>query len=366
MKKIATLTFHRSDNFGSVLQAYALGEKLFQMGYCQFIIDYRKPEVAQMYKILKKPTSKFLLITDMYNILHYGKLRKRQQRFERFRKEHLRLSKRYDDRKSLIASPPEADVFICGSDQIWNVGILDFDDTYLLDFVNNRKKASYAASGINSSCSDENVDRIKRMVSSFSKVTVRESYAADRLGIDRQNVVLDPVLLLDKKSWETLCADIYNNEKYMVCYFAGNVSFEFEKFTKEYAMQNNLKRILIMPEWRNAFRNGKKSYDSGPVEFLSLIKNAHVVCTNSFHGTAFSILFNKPFIVGQHIPFADERISTILKRFDLSDMEIDPREPKLSERLYSIDYNNVNVGIAAERDRCVDMLYEMIEGDGRV
>lgn len=364
MKKVATVTFHRSDNFGSVLQAYALGEILAHQGYDQFIVDYRKSEVADMYKILKKPTNKFLLITDMYNLLHYRKLKKRQKLFEKFRNEFFRLSNIYRTHDSIIENPPVADVYICGSDQIWNTSILDFDYTYLLDFVKNGRKIAYAASGVKSSHTDEAIKSVVEAASSFDGVTVRETYMAKRLGIDITNVVLDPVLLLTFDDWDKVCTDTKVDKKYMLCYFAGNVSFEFEQFTKKYAEQNGLERILLMPEWRNIKRNGKKFYDAGPGEFLSLIKNADIVCTDSFHGTAFSILFNKPFVVGQHNPFSDERIETILNLLGLKDMEIDPMYPELSERLYSIDYSCVNTKLNKERARCISILLNMIEGDG--
>ena len=363
MKKVATVTFHRSDNFGSVLQAYALGEKLVQMGYDQYIIDYRKAEVANMYKILKKPTNKFLVITDIYNLLYYRKLKKRQKRFEKFRNDFFRLSNVYNSKEELVKAPPAADVYICGSDQIWNTSILDFDDTYLLDFVKNGRKTAYAASGIKKTHTDEAIKTVSEAISSFDGVTVRETYTAKRLGIDYSNVVLDPVLLLTDNDWDKACADIKVDKKYMLCYFAGNVSFEFEHFTKKYAEEKGLHRILLMPEWRNIKRSGKKSYDAGPREFLALIKNADIVCTDSFHGTAFSILFNKPFIVGQHNSFSDERIGTILSFLNLSDMEIDSACPVVPERLYSIDYTAVNHKLEKERARCTDILQKMIEGD---
>ncbi len=363
MKKVATVTFHRSDNFGSVLQAYALGEKLVQMGYDQYIIDYRKAEVANMYKILKKPTNKFLVITDIYNLLYYRKLKKRQKRFEKFRNDFFRLSNVYNSKEELVQAPPAADVYICGSDQIWNTSILDFDGTYLLDFVKSGRKISYAASGIKKTHTDEAIKTVSEAISSFDGVTVRETYTAKRLGIDYSNVVLDPVLLLTDNDWDKACADIKADKKYMLCYFAGNVSFEFEHFTKKYAEEKGLHRILLMPEWRNIKRSGKKSYDAGPREFLALIKNADIVCTDSFHGTAFSILFNKPFIVGQHNPFSDERIGTILSFLNLSDMEIDSACPVVPERLYSIDYTAVNHKLEKERARCTDILQKMIEGD---
>ena len=134
-KTIATITYHRSDNFGSVLQCYALGEKLRQMGYDQYVIDYRRKEVAEKYQVLRKPTNRYLLLTDCYHLLHYGALKKRRERFESFRQNYLRLSRAYCEKNDLMKSPPKADAYIVGSDQVWNTDISDFDESYLLAFV---------------------------------------------------------------------------------------------------------------------------------------------------------------------------------------------------------------------------------------
>ena len=333
------------------------------MGYSQYVVDYRKPEVADMYKILKKPTNKFLLISDIYNLLYYRKLKKRKILFEEFRDNHLRTSRVYKCKAELEEDPPMADAYICGSDQIWNTYIEDFDNTYLLDFVKAGRKISYAASGIKKLQDDTAIDLIKSQIKDFSGVTLRESYAANKLGLSYANVVLDPVLLLKKSDWSSLCSNVSVKKRYMLCYFAGNVSFDFEKFTKRFAAEHGLQRILLMPEWRNIARSGIKYYDAGPVEFLSLIKNADIVCTNSFHGTAFSVLFNKPFIVGQHMPFLDERLTTLLTLLDLRDMEIDPQKPLLSDRLFNVDYDKIDLIVEKERNRCADILRKMIEGE---
>lgn len=361
-KTVATITYHRSDNFGSVLQAYALGEKLRQLGYEQYVIDYRKPEVAKAYQILKPVNSAFNLITDGYHLLHYGALSRRKSRYEAFRREYLRLSRVYGSKAELMASPPEADSYITGSDQVWHTGILDFDESYLLDFVGQGRKLSYAASGIKKDTPEEGISLIRRHTRTFDAVSVRENVARQHLG-QGATVCIDPVLLLKQEDWKGLCRPQNRKKPYMFCYFAGVVSRSFEEFTRKKAEELGLERVILMPEWRNLFRPGTFCYDAGPVEFVSLLTQAELVCTNSFHGTAFSVLMNKPFILAQSKPFADDRIATLLGAMDLKEREIDPSSGIYPRDLLKVDFTRANRVLEELRQRDTQWLVNAIEGE---
>ena len=361
-KTVATITYHRSDNFGSVLQAYALGEKLRQMGYEQYVIDYRKAEVAKAYRILQPVNSAFNLITDCYKLLHYGALKRRKKRYEQFRQEHLRLSRVYADKASLMEAPPAADAYITGSDQVWHTGILDFDESYLLDFVQEGRKLSYAASGIKKNTDEAGIALIKQHTARFDAVSVRENVARQRLG-DGASVRIDPVLLLQKEDWEKLCSPQNRKKPYMFCYFAGVVSADFEAFTRQKAEELGLERVILMPEWRNLMRPGRYCYDAGPAEFVSLLQQAELVCTNSFHGTAFSVLLNKPFILAQAVPFSDDRIATLLGTVGLADREIDPASGSYPQNLLDVDFSRANEVLLQLRQRDSQWLRQAIEGE---
>ena len=361
-KTVATITYHRSDNFGSVLQAYALGEKLRQMGYEQFVIDYRKAEVAKNYRILQPLNSAFHLVTDCYCLLHYGALKRRKNRYEQFRRQRLRLSRVYENKQVLMDEPPVAEVYITGSDQVWHTGILDFDESYLLDFVREGRKLSYAASGIKKNTDEAGVALIKQHIGSFDAVSVRENIARQKLE-GKATVCIDPVLLLEKEDWEKLCRPQKQKKPYMFCYFAGVVSADFEMFTREKAKELGLERVILMPEWRNLLRPGKYRYEAGPEEFVSLLQGADLVCTNSFHGTAFSVLLNKPFILGQAEPFADDRIATLLGTMGLEDREIDPGSGVSPKDLLSVEFSKANEVLAQLRRRDTQWLRTAIEGE---
>ena len=362
-KTVATITYHRSDNFGSVLQAYALGEALRQLGYEQFNIDYRRKEVAQVYRILQPLNSKFNVVTDCYHLLHYPALKRRQRRYEQFRQKWLRLSRVYTQKQELMDSPPAADAYITGSDQVWNTPLKDYDESFLLDFVKQGRKIAYAASGIKAASTEESLVPVRKHIPDFDAVSVRENVAKARLeDVCPVSVRIDPVLLLQKQDWEKLCSPQNRKKPYMLCYFAGGVSAAFEAFTAAKARELGLERVILMPEWRNLFRPGSCCYDAGPEEFVSLIREAALVCTNSFHGTAFSVVLGKPFLVGQAVPFADDRIATLLGTLGLTDREIDPTSPVLPERVMELDTRSYADSLAQLRQRDLAWLREQIEG----
>lgn len=362
-KTVATITYHRSDNFGSVLQAYALGEKLRQMGYEQYIIDYRKEAVARAYRIFQPLNSKYNIITNAYHLLHYPALKRRKQRYEQFRQTRLRLSRVYAHKQALMAEPPAADAYIAGSDQVWHTGILDFDESYLLDFVRQGRKLSYAASGIKQETDEAGLALVKKHIEAFDAVSVRENLAKARLESETVSVRIDPVLLLEKQDWQKLCTLPNRKKPYMFCYFAGAVTEDFEAFTRRKARELGLERVILMPQWRNLFRPGTNCYDAGPEEFLSLLRHADLVCTNSFHGTAFSVLLNKPFILAQAQPFADDRIATLLGAMGLADREIDPATDICPENLLEVDFTRANETLEALRRQDTDWLRQAIEGE---
>lgn len=370
-KRVATHTFLNSDNYGSVLQAYALLTTLNKIGYDAFVIDYFKDEVKELYQIMKPNTSKYNFFTNCYSRLHYSQLLMKKKRYADFREEYIpKTSIQYTEHCQLLANPPEVDCYICGSDQVWNTQIADFDSSYLLDFVKSGKKISYAASGITKNTPNSGIDLLASALEHFDSVSVREEIGKERINKrigDNAIRVLDPVLLLTPEEWRGVLAqhsfdDLPQKGSYMFCYFAGGISKDFEKFTVRLARKMGLKRILIMPEWRNIFRSGKKYYQAGPMEFMALLNSAEIVCTNSFHGTALSILLNKPFVVGLHVPFSDDRITTLLNSCGLAEREIDPAVDEPDAIAKQIDFSKSNSVIQAERERSVNWLKMAIDG----
>lgn len=330
--KVGILTYHSSDNYGSVLQAYALQRYLSTFFDCE-VIDYRKKEVKELYAIFKPLSSRFNIITDLYNMFYLKKLLNRKQNFEEFRKNEINLSKKkFAQKVELESFVKEYDMLICGSDQVWNFNIVDFDTSFMLDFSNyTGKRVSYAASCGPKEKSSFEIEKYRAMLENFDRISVREETTqkmlADAVHKNVQ-IVVDPVFLTSIDDWKKLSnkSRLKLKNDYIFCYFPGGVSKSLELFSKKLAKNNNCKRIVIMPDWKNAFRSGEKYYECGPYDFLNLIINARYVCTNSFHGTAFCTLAGVPFYVEMGNDSSDGRIIGLLKLLGFETKDINYNE----------------------------------------
>ena len=315
---IGILTYHTSDNYGSVLQAYALQKHINKYTDCE-VIDYRKNEVIKLYKIFKPLTCRYNILSNIYSMFFLSALLSRKRSYEDFRLTEINLSSKcYTSKDSLEYDINAYNALISGSDQVWNFDIVDFDTSYMLDFPKYRgKRFAYAASMGPKAKDASDFKKYRELIDKFDVVTVREKTALETVAKTTSkaaSLVIDPVFLLDKSEWESLGhkSKIDTSDDYIFCYFPGGVSKSMEAFSKKLAKQYNSKRILVMPEWKNFFRSGKKLYDCSPWDFVKLIKNAKCVCTTSFHGTAFSLILNTEFYVEMGAGANDSRIRDIL------------------------------------------------------
>lgn len=201
--KIGILTYHNTRNCGAVLQAYALQQELFGLGIENEIIDYRCNKIDDAYRLRRLGELKNIKMFIKW-ALTISNNKKTQGKFERFRKNTLKLSNIYT-KDNIINANEKFDGFITGSDQVWNFRLNGNDYTYLLDFAENgKKKISYAASM--GSCVSKNTDNeiFKEALSSFDLISVREKplqeYIKEIIGIN-PNLVLDPTLLLKKENY---------------------------------------------------------------------------------------------------------------------------------------------------------------------
>lgn len=306
MKKIFTLTFCDTPNYGALLQAFALKNHLQSCGYDCSVINYKNPKrkYAQV-SGLKKIRS----IVWRNTFAGLFESRKRKLRTENFRKNYLKLGDVYSSLDKLKTLNDKADVFIVGSDQVWNPQNTAYDTAYFLSFAEDgKKRISYAAS-LGTAVDDKKYlsDSLKYL-KKFNAVSVREKSSAESLkkeiGIAAETVI-DPVFLLTGNEWIdnlSLNANTDNiriSSKYVLCYvMPGNRELTelIYSVAEKIASEKGLKIITL----------GKKNYarpcgneildgDAGPVEFLQYISNAEYVVTNSFHGTALSVIFGKKF-----------------------------------------------------------------------
>lgn len=298
--KIATLTFHRAINYGAILQTYALQDRIHALGYASEVLDYR----CDFLERLHNPYSMKLYRTPLHFL--YALYRNRVKRdnraaFRRFMSEHISVSSKVYDQHNLTDAENEYDAFVVGSDQVWNCNCTNFDKTYFLDFIEDaNKKLSYAASiGIKLE-TEEQKNEYKRLLSHYRAINVREEQGRRELaaiGLEA-DVTLDPTLLLDKQEWLRLAKkpDRFDaNTRYLLVYVIVETPSLFEK-AKAIAKEHKLE-IVYINEMLLRKAGVKNLTRIAPEEWLWLFANAEFVVTNSFHGTAFSVNFEKQFVV---------------------------------------------------------------------
>jgi len=345
--KTGILTFHRALNYGAVLQAYALRKTVSRLGFNCEIIDYGKvgdePRINLNYKRIKPFIATFLLF-----LLSLFNADKRRKRFFKFRKEYLGITTtRYLTTADLSKANDEFNIFITGSDQVWNPYLSGSDMNYLLEFVNNEnKKIAYAASFGISTIPNDLQSRYHELLARFNDVSVRESQGQNiirKLNNSEAKLVLDPVFLLSDEQWSEIAIPAKINEPYILCFVIMQDPPGFMNFCRHIEKLTGYRIIRIAnPKYKIEF-GLKVIANAGPREFLGLIKNAAIVITNSFHGTAFSIVFRKPFYTFLYNTDRDIRLKEITGKLGLEKRLIgaDFNKPaKISET--ELDYSNAN------------------------
>ncbi len=300
--KIGVITRHAITNYGSLLQAFATQTVVEELGYDCEIIDYIRYD--ESYRniektLLKRKSSwnKSLIKRFMYLMLRQPESIYAGRKFAKQRKKYLKLSKAYKSKEELTNDAPKVDIFMTGSDQVWGpVSDGTYDDVYCLSFSNNVKKISYAASLGHISMTDELREYFKRELQSYDHLSVREDSAKTILqdmGLSCEQVI-DPTLLLDKTFWSKY-AKSGNLGKYVLVYQLHNDK-RLGEYAAEIAKKKGLKLIRISASLHQISRPGKFVLCPSIAEFLGYIKNAELMITDSFHGTAFAINFNTPFV----------------------------------------------------------------------
>lgn len=321
-KQIRILTIHFGTNHGSVLQSYALSEYLNSLGHDAKIIDY----VPERYKIwnsllLKKRSKYPLPVILAYYPLALLKSMRVRRLFERFLNKNLRLTERYSTSSELKLNPPKADVYITGSDQVWNNDYNGNDDfSYFLDFADDSsKRVAYAASfGKESINEQEYIQKAKTLLKSFDDISVRETDACNLLnewGFESAHVV-DPVFLLTKEQWESFGNFFEIRRPYILVYVMDGLYSELLDYAEKLKKKTGNDIFVVSFKKIKDPRIDKCFHLADPKDFIGLIRNADMVVTNSFHGTAFSVLFERKFIsVGKEK--YNSRMLSLLEKLDL-------------------------------------------------
>jgi hypothetical protein len=332
--KIGIMTFWRAtDNYGAMLQCYALQRFLRNAGHEAFVIRYAfgDHEIKARGSLFIKLLNPHAIVT--YIIRQYMKSRRIDRKFFAFRDSHIILSEKiYFTLDELRKNPPDADVYICGSDQIWN-----FPDNFMhrtnsiqAFFLNfgpkGIRRIAYAPSFCHKKYTKKFVNYIKPLLANFDFVSVREPSGVticNDAGYKNARCMLDPCFLLSQSDYLKLIdvkKEVDVPEKYIFLYILRNKTTIPIKEIKAFAEQHNLKIKYVTNHNKKLFRNGQLIIPSIE-EWIYLIKNAECVITNSFHGTVFSLIFEKKFItlplMGiKHYVDMNERVEHILNLFN--------------------------------------------------
>lgn len=346
--RVGTITTHTAHNYGATLQAYALCEFINQQGHACEIIDYRPVYSENNYRILKPVKSFQDCLVRGYQLMHYSARKKRYDKFISFQKSMMKLSKKScRDLSDLKDINMDYDVMVCGSDQIWSPELHEFDEAYFLTYRDDTvTPIGYAPSFGMDVLPTEYNEEIMRRIEGFHHLAFREYTGQEiiktLLGRDVP-IVLDPTFLLNKESWENISSPRIIKEKYVLMYFLSNPGKAAEIAYKK-AIKEGYKVVSIGFSPRNFMKPYKKRYDLGPLDFLSYIQNAEYIVTNSFHGTALSIIFNKNFYVriNRGTKTRNNRIVTLLNELDLTGKMFFDDESNSIDYHQKIDYMTVN------------------------
>lgn len=355
-KKIALMTWYKWKNYGTVLQAGALTKKIKDLGYDVKVISY----LPRKQPVIKPKQSLRLLLKNIFfaikkrikgNTIYISK--EKEVLFETYLDEHFEMTTNCTSYAELYQLNEQFDAFVCGSDQIWSP--IAFEDKYFLPFVENESElVAYAPSFGVSKIEDSRIkEKIVKLVSRFKHLSVRESYGAkiiEQLVGRKAEVVLDPTLLMDKTEWDQFIAveniQKLEEEKYIICYFLG----DYTKYIKIiHALSKRLKIPFYIIPLTKKCKNKKYSvpFEVGPNEFVSLMRNATYVCTDSFHGVAFSIIYNIPFLTFKRFKDSDtqnqnSRIYSLLKLLALEDRLIETKKLNKKKEVAYCDFLKTN------------------------
>jgi hypothetical protein len=369
MKKIATITFHASYNYGSNLQAYALQEYIKKLcnNDCKYnIINLRTPIQQEMYKTCFEKEGIKNKIKRVIKAPEKKDLLKRKEKFEDFINQKLQVTKEYKFLEEIKDDNLSYDYYISGSDQLWNLKARDFDWANYLEFVKKGKRISYAASfgPKKQTWNNEEKERIRKDLLLYDYLSVREQGSFNNvkeLTNIEPEINIDPTMLLNKDEWmKIIDVNPLVNKDYIFLY---NLKGEKEiiKIAKKVSKITQMPIVVTQRTLRSEIFYGfEKRFDAGPLEFLNLILNAKLVLSSSFHGTVFSILFNKPFYAINGAK--DFRISTLLEKMNLKNrtIEIDNVEEKC-KKIYDIEFKEANALLEAEREKSKIYLKKALE-----
>lgn len=368
--KAAIMTLALSNNYGAVLQTYALAKKTQDLGVNTVVYKYND---------IKRLTygcsfSKKIIRLTWHCAQDVFSLWQKRKGFNNFRKKYIPFTeRRYYNNDELKNTNFDYDIFITGSDQVWNPDMFLYDTSYFFDFIPDEcKRISYASSFGKGTFNESHKEKCGELLSKYSSISVREESGVEivkDLCEKEAECVLDPTLLLKASEWDKIAENAKSkakNFKGILCYVMPGdtkVVSSIVKIAEDLHKSTGLPILYIGIKEYDIFKFGVKNCDIfvSPMDFVAYFKNAEYVVTNSFHGTAFSLIYNKKF----YIPINDElqkgkalheRILSITNKLDAQNALVPTSNLKLKE----LDLETVQANLSVEREKSLKFLKDSL------
>ena len=378
--KVGIITILKVNNYGAELQAYATQAVMNALGYEAEIIDYlfyKNERFVKTHKaapLFSFPIKK-RLAEALYPVIARLKSRgngeaaaRRKRRFEEFHEKNTRLSPTYRSIDELYTSAREYDVYLTGSDQVWNPGIYASLEPYFLDFApEGKRRVAYAASFGVSAIPDYAKAYYAKRLSAYSAIGVRESNAVEmvrELSGKEAQWVLDPTLLLSREQWLRVAAPSVEGGNYILIYELTPCGY-IRELAEHISAARGWRIVRVCKGAATEDETGtiENVVDAGPAEFLGLFAGASAIVTNSFHGTAFAVNFRRPFYTV--LPLRkrnNSRQRSLLEMFGLTSRLLLEGSDFPADDGLEIDFTEAGATLSRERERSINFLKEAIDG----
>lgn len=367
--KVDIITCHNIKNYGSVYQTYATQKLIENLGYQVEVIDYQrkdtsnseliKTHVHQSDRVRNHPLLKIVLTAVITPAIH-----KQIRVFEGFLEKYIhRTPRSYFSNEQLKADCPKADVYLAGSDQIWNSSINErIEYPYFLDFTpDNSILVSFSTSfGGKTALREDEIDITRKLLSRYKAISLREESGrgiVESLGIKNSVAVLDPTFLLSREEWKKIQEPIRVPDKYILVYHL-RPNHEFDEYVKFVSKEKGMKAVHILLYHHVMVHGMFGPVVPTPGQVQTLIENASYIITDSFHMTAFSIKYHIQFVVDYPDMFTG-RIENILKKCGLENRHLTDYS-NLDILDEPIEYDNVDEIINREVDFAKNWLQETL------
>lgn len=357
-KTIAYITVHIGTNVGSNLQAIATSEVLKTAGYNPILVNYIPPRVTYKRYWHDAFATPLKLI---WRIINFPSFYYQKRLFGKYLAKYTHQTRPIYNEDNFAKLLPKADIYMTGSDQVWNFKWNEgFDGHYFFQGIEG-KKVAYASSIGMESLTQQEKKNLKGELKSYKKIAVREVQAVkllDDIGISSVQVI-DPTLMLNREQWKSFVEKRIIKDSYILVYTPYNIKDKEQiyKTIRSIASTKGLQVVTFSWDYFGERLADKTVYYASPGDFLSLMYYADYVVTNSFHGTAFSVNLNKQFWVYAPSMFSS-RVSSFIRLLGLDNRMIDGdiAENAIDD---NINYEKVNQILDIERTRAMSFLKDL-------